>query len=59
LTVGKRLSKNFFIVYSTNLATQREEIIRLEWELSSGLSLVSIRNELGRLSLEVKLRRRF
>lgn len=59
LTVGKRLSRNFFIVYSTNLATQREEIIRLEWELSGGLSLVAIRNELGRVSLDVKLRRRF
>ncbi|MDI6698780.1 MAG: translocation/assembly module TamB domain-containing protein [Candidatus Saccharicenans sp.] len=59
LTVGKRLSKNFFIVYSTNLATQREEIVRLEWELSGGLSLVAIRNELGRVSLDVKLRRRF
>jgi hypothetical protein len=59
LTVGKRLSRNFFIVYSTNLATQREEIVRLEWELSGGLSLVAIRNELGRVSLDVKLRRRF
>jgi len=59
LTVGKRLSRNFSIVYSTNLATQREEIVRLEWELSRGLSLVAIRNELGRLSFDLKLRRRF
>ncbi|MBC7361577.1 MAG: translocation/assembly module TamB domain-containing protein [Candidatus Aminicenantes bacterium] len=59
LTVGKRLSKNFFILYSTNLATQREEIIRLEWELSGGLSLVAIRNEVGRVSFDFKLRRRF
>lgn len=59
LTVGKRLSKNFFIVYSTNLATQREEIVRLEWDLSGGLSLVAIRNELGRVSLDFKLRKRF
>ncbi|MGB9907631.1 MAG: translocation/assembly module TamB domain-containing protein [Candidatus Saccharicenans sp.] len=59
LTVGKRLSKNFFIVYSTNLATQREEIVRLEWDLSGGLSLVAIKNELGRVSLDFKLRKRF
>lgn len=59
LTVGKRISRNFFIVYSTNLATQREEIIRLEWELAGGLSLVAMRNELGRVSLDVKLRKRF
>lgn len=59
LTVGKRLSRNFLIMYSTNLATQREEIVRLEWELTSGLSLVAIRNELGRVSLDIKLRKRF
>jgi len=59
LTVGKRLSKNFFLLYSTNLATQREEIVRLEWELSGGFSLVAIRNELGRVSFDLKLRRRF
>lgn len=59
LTVGKRISRNFFIVYSTNLATQREEIVRLEWDLSGGLSLVAIRNELGRVSLDFKLRKRF
>lgn len=59
LTVGKRISKNFSILYSTNLATQREEIVRLEWELSGGLSLVAIRNEVGRVSFDLKLRRRF
>lgn len=59
LTVGKRVSRNFFILYSTNLATQREEIVRLEWELSGGLSVVAIRNEVGRVSFDLKLRRRF
>jgi len=59
LTVGKRLSRNFLILYSTNLATQREEIVRLEWELTGGLSLVAIRNELGRVSLDLKIRKRF
>jgi len=59
LTVGKRLSRNFSIVYSTNLATQREEIVRLEWELSEGLSLVAIRDEIGRISLDFKIRKRF
>lgn len=59
LTVGKRLSKNFLILYSTNLATQREEIVRLEWELTGGLSLIAVRNELGRVSLDLKIRKRF
>ncbi|MCX7975428.1 MAG: translocation/assembly module TamB [Candidatus Aminicenantes bacterium] len=59
LTVGKKISENFFIIYSTNLTTQREEIVRVEWELKPGLSIVGIRDELGRLSFDLKIRRRF
>jgi len=59
LTVGKKIGDNFFILYSTNLTTQREEIIRIEWELKPGLSIVGIRDELGRLSFDLKIRRRF
>jgi translocation and assembly module TamB len=59
LTVGKRISRNLFIYYSTNLATQREEIVRLEWELGDNLSLVGIRDDLGRVSLDFKIRKRF
>lgn len=59
LTVGKKIAENFFILYSTNLTTQREEIVRIEWELRPGLSIVGIRDELGRLSFDLKIRRRF
>ncbi|MGB9764105.1 MAG: translocation/assembly module TamB domain-containing protein [Candidatus Saccharicenans sp.] len=59
LTVGKSISRNFSILYSTNLATQREEIVRLEWDLSGGFSLVAIRDELGRVSFDLRLRKRF
>lgn len=59
LSVGKKITKDLFILYSTNLTTQREEIVRIEWELSNDFSLIGIRNELGRLSLDLKLRRRF
>ncbi|MBN2206823.1 MAG: translocation/assembly module TamB domain-containing protein [Candidatus Aminicenantes bacterium] len=59
LSVGKKITKDLFILYSTNLTTQREEIVRIEWELSKDFSLIGIRNEMGRLSLDLKLRRRF
>jgi hypothetical protein len=59
LTVGKKVTKDLFIFYSTNLTTQREEIIRLEWELANNLSVVGIRDELGRMSFDIKLRKRF
>ncbi len=59
LTVGKKISRNFFILYSANLRTQREEIARLEWELTDDLSIVGIRNEEGRISIDVKIHKRF
>ncbi len=59
LTVGKRISRNFFMQYSTNLATERKDIVRMEIELSSDLSLVGIRDENGRFSVDLKIHKRF
>ncbi len=59
MTVGKKISSNFFILYSANLKTQREEIARLEWELTDDLSIVGIRDEEGRISIDVKIHKRF
>jgi len=59
LTIGKKISRDFFIYYSTNLTRQMEEIIRLEWDLGNEFSLVGTRNELGRVSLDFKIRKRF
>ncbi|MBN2244879.1 MAG: translocation/assembly module TamB domain-containing protein [Candidatus Aminicenantes bacterium] len=59
LTLGKKISRNFFILYSTNLTAQREDIFRIEWELTNDLSVVGIRNEKGRVSFDVKLHKRF
>ena len=59
LTVGKKVSKNLFILYSTNLTTQREEIVRMEWDLTNELSIVGTRDEIGRISFDIKIRKRF
>jgi len=59
LTVGKKLSRNVMLLYSTNLTSQREEIIRLEWEFLESFSLVGMRDERGRLSIDAKIRKRF
>jgi translocation and assembly module TamB len=59
LTIGKKIARDFSILYSTNLTTQREEITRLEWELSSDFTVVGTRNEEGRFSLDVKIHKRF
>jgi hypothetical protein len=59
LTLGKRVTRNLFVMYSTNLTSQREEITRIEWELMRDLSVVSTRDEIGRVSLVVKIHKRF
>ena len=59
LTVGKKISRNIMLLYSTNLTSQREEIVRLEWEFSERFSLVSMRDEMGRISFDAKFRMRF
>jgi translocation and assembly module TamB len=59
LTLGKKLTRNLIFIYSTNLATQREEIYRMEWEVSGDFSLVGVRNEFGRISFDLKFRKRF
>lgn len=59
LTIGKKISRDFYIYYSTNLTRQMEEVIRLEWDLGNEFSLVGTRNELGRVSLDFKIRKRF
>ncbi len=59
LTVGKNISRNLSFLYSTNLTTQREEIFRIEWELTRDLSIVGTRDEEGRVSFDVKIHRRF
>jgi len=59
LTVGKKIASNFFIYYSTNLTSQREEIARLEWEISDDISIVGTRDEIGLISFDVKIHKRF
>jgi hypothetical protein len=59
LTVGKKLSRNLLVVYSTNLGTQREEIFRLEWDVSADFSLIGLRNDLGKISFDLRYRTRF
>ena len=59
LTVGKKISRNIILLYSTNLTSQREDLVRLEWDFSQSFALVAVRDERGRLSLDVKVRKRF
>jgi hypothetical protein len=59
LTVGENISRNLSLLYSTNLTTQREEIIRIEWKFTRDFSIVGTRDEEGRASFDVKIHKRF
>ncbi len=58
LTIGKTISKDLIVVYSTNLSTSRQEIMYLQYQLSPAISLIAMRNEEGRYSLDLRLRTR-
>ena len=59
LTVGKKLSRNLLVVYSTNLGAQQEQIFRLEWDVSTDFTLIGLRNDLGKISFDLRYRKRF
>ena len=58
LTIGKTISKDLVVVYSTNLSTSRQEILYVQYQLSPAISLIAMRNEEGRYSLDLRLRTR-
>ena len=58
LTIGTTITKNLVIVYSTKLSTTRQEIYYLQYQLSPTVSLIYMKNEEGRYSLDLRLRKR-
>jgi hypothetical protein len=58
LTIGTSITKNLIVVYSTKLSTTRQEIYYLQYQLSPTLSLIYMKNEEGRYSLDLRFRKR-
>jgi hypothetical protein len=66
ITVGKKISRNLLFIYSTVLASSAlldridaEPIFRMEWDIRKDFSLVGGRDDRGKLSFDVKFRKRF
>ncbi len=66
ITVGKKLSKDLLVLYSTILANSsiratidEVPIFRVEWDISRRFSLVGGRDDRGKFGLDVKFRKRF
>jgi len=63
LTIGKAITKDLIVVYSTNLSpsrqdSPRQEIIYMQYQLSPSISLIGMKNEEGKLSFDIHFRRR-
>ncbi|MCS6884102.1 MAG: translocation/assembly module TamB domain-containing protein [Acidobacteriota bacterium] len=59
ITLGRRISRNLSVTYSTDLSTGREQIFLIEYQLKNNLSLVGVRSEDGSYGFEVRLRKQF
>lgn len=58
LTVGKKISKDLIIIYSSDLTGQREYIVYMEYSISDNFSLIGMRNENGAFSIDLKFIKR-
>ena len=66
ITVGKKVSKDLLVLYSTILANSSVRstvdevpIFRVEWDISRRFSLVGGRDDRGKFGFDVKFRKRF
>lgn len=59
VTVGRRVTRDLSITYSTNLASNQDQVILIEYRASDRLSFVASRAEDGAFGLDVRLRKRF
>jgi hypothetical protein len=58
LTIGTTFARDVVVVYSTDLSATRQQIVYLQYQLSPSISLIAMRNQEGRYSLDLRLRSR-
>lgn len=54
LTAEKQVGKNLTVVYSTNLASVKQEIIIIEYRVNPNISMILMRDEKGNIILDIK-----
>lgn len=59
LTVGRRITKDLSVTFSTNLATAEEQIILIEYRLRNNLSIIGLRDQQGNFGFDVRVTKRF
>jgi len=59
LTVAKQLTRDWLVIVSTNLTSNREEIISTRWRLGQGIYLQAAREADGSYSMGIQWQRRY
>ena len=59
LTISEQITSDLEITYSQDLSSNTQQIIQIEYFLNGDTSFVASRDELGRLGLDIRLRKRF
>jgi len=59
VTVGKRLSKDVFVTYSTEPNTNRQYIVQIEWQVRKNVTMVLTQAGDGSYAVDAQWQRRF
>lgn len=59
ITIGRQVTRDLSILYSTNLSSTQEQVIIVEYRLSNRFSLVGVRDQDGNFSFDLRIRKRF
>jgi hypothetical protein len=59
VTVGKRLSRDVFVTYSSEPGTNRQYIVQIEWQLRKNVTLVLTQAGDGSYAVDAQWQRRF
>ncbi len=59
VTLGRRITKDLSITYSTNIASNQDQVILIEYQASDRISFVASRAQDGTFGLDVRFRKRF
>ena len=59
LTVGKRITKDLNIIYSTNIAENQQDVLIIEYRLGPRTLVVASRDEYGSYGVEVQFESKY
>ncbi len=59
VSVGRQVTRNLSITYSTNVASAQDQVVIVEYRLSNRFSLVGTRDQDRKFSLDFRIRKKF